>query len=66
MVFSQTNKSCKKSQLLFRQHFFILLTHEGSRREVYQDFQPSYDIVRKSGAKGYLDHRFVRARTPSL
>ena len=23
---------------------FILLIHEGSHREVYQDFQPSYDI----------------------
>ena len=30
----------------------ILLTHEGSHREVYQDFQPSYDIFRMSGAKG--------------
>ena len=26
---------------------FILLTHEGSRREVYQEFQPSYDIFRR-------------------
>ena len=23
---------------------FILLTHEGSHREIYQEFQPSYDI----------------------
>ena len=25
---------------------FILLTHEGSHREVYQEFQPSFDIFR--------------------
>ena len=25
--------------------FFILLTHEGSHREVYQEFQPNYDIL---------------------
>ena len=24
--------------------FFILLTHEGSHREIYQEFQPCYDI----------------------
>ena len=28
---------------------------------VDRDFQPSYDIVRRSGAKGCLDHR-IRAR----
>ena len=28
-------------------HFFILLTHEGLHREVYREFQPSYDIVRR-------------------
>ena len=27
-------------------------------REVYQEFQPSCDIFRRSGAKGCLDHRF--------
>ena len=26
---------------------FILLTHEGSHREVYQEFQPSYDIFHR-------------------
>ena len=26
---------------------FILLIHEGSHREVYQEFQPSYDIIRR-------------------
>ena len=26
-------------------NFFILLTHEGSHREVYQEFQPSCDIL---------------------
>ena len=38
--------------------FFILLTHEGSHREVYQVFQPSCDIFRRSCAKGCSDHRF--------
>ena len=37
---------------------FILLTHEGSHREVYQEFQSSYDIFHRSGAKGCSDHRF--------
>ena len=32
--------------------FFILLTHEESHREVYQEFKPSYDIFLWSGAKG--------------
>ena len=27
-------------------------------REVYQEFQPSDDIFRRSGAKGCSDHRF--------
>ena len=40
-----------------RSHFFILLTHEGSHREIYQEFQPSYDIFR-GGVKGCSDHRF--------
>ena len=26
---------------------FILLTHEGSHRAVYQEFQPSYDIFHR-------------------
>ena len=26
---------------------FILVIHEGSQKEVYQEFQPSYDIVRR-------------------
>ena len=26
---------------------FILLIHEGSHREAYQEFQPSYDIFRR-------------------
>ena len=39
-------------------HFFsILLTHEGSHREVYQDFQPSLTSS-AGGAKGWSDHRF--------
>ena len=32
--------------------FSILLTHEGSHREVYQEFPTQVDIFRKSGAKG--------------
>ena len=45
--------------------FPILQTHEGSHREIYQEFQPSYDIFRRSGAKGCSNHRFL-ACTPSL
>ena len=41
--------------------FLILLTHEGSHREVYQELQPSYDIFRRSGAKGSSDHSGFRA-----
>ena len=37
--------------------FSILLTHEGSHREVYQDFQPSLTSS-TCGAKGCTDHRF--------
>ena len=37
--------------------FSILLTHEGSHREVYQDFQPSLTFS-AGGAKGCSDHRF--------
>ena len=37
--------------------FFNVLTHEGSHREIYRDFQPSYDIFRRSGSKRYLNHR---------
>ena len=32
---------------LYYDPVIILLTHEGSHREVYQDFQPSYDIFRR-------------------
>ena len=35
-----------KRQIFFL-FFFILLIHEGSHREVYQEFQPSYDIFRR-------------------
>ena len=37
---------------------FTLLTHEGSHREVYREFQPNYDIFGRSGAKGCPDQRF--------
>ena len=44
---------------------FILLTHKRSLKKVYRKFQPRYDIVRRSGAKGCSDHRF-HAHNPSL
>ena len=37
--------------------FSILLTHEGSHREAYRDFQPSWTSS-AGGAKGCSDHRF--------
>ena len=37
--------------------FSILLTHEGSHREVYRDFQPSLTSS-AGGAKGCSDHSF--------
>ena len=37
--------------------FSILLTHEGSHREVYRDFQPSLTSS-AAGTKGFSDHRF--------
>ena len=37
---------------------FILPIQEGSQRKVYQEFQTSYDIFSRSGAKGCSDHRF--------
>ena len=37
--------------------FSILLTHNGSHREVYRDFQPSLTSS-AGGAKGCSDHRF--------
>ena len=43
-------------QILFM-FFSILLTHKGSHREVYRDFQPSLTSS-AGGAKGWLDHRF--------
>ena len=44
--------------------FSILLTHEGSHREVYRDFQPSLTSS-TGGAKGFSDHKF-RAPQPTL
>ena len=43
---------------------FILLTHKGSHREAYRDFQPSLTSF-AAGAKGCSDHSGLRA-TPSL
>ena len=37
--------------------FSILLTHEGSHREAYRDFQPSLTSS-AGGVKGCSDHRF--------
>ena len=37
--------------------FFLLLTYEGSHREVYRDFQPSLTSS-VGGAKGCSDHMF--------
>ena len=50
--------------------FSTLLTHEGSHREVYQDFQPSLTSS-AGGAKGCSDHRFrappaYTAKLPTL
>ena len=44
--------------------FSILLTHEGSHREAYRDFQPSLTSS-AGGAKGCSDYRF-RAPQPIL
>ena len=51
-------------------YLYVSLFHpvdpEGiTSREVYQEFQPSYDIFRRSGAKDCLDHRF-QVCTPSV
>ena len=37
--------------------FSILLTHKGSHREAYRDFQPSLTSS-TGGSKGFSDHRF--------
>ena len=44
--------------------FSNLLIHEGSHK-VYREFQLSYDVFHRPGAKGCSDHRF-RAHTLSL
>ena len=61
---SQWGKKCgltfnaSKTVVIFFFFFFsILLTHEGSHREVYRDFQPSLTSS-AGGAKGLSDHRF--------
>ena len=46
-----------KKNLNILSFFSILLTHEGSNREVYRDFQPSLTSS-ANGAKGFSDHRF--------
>ena len=47
-------KLCVSVLLIF---FSILLTHEGSHREAYRDFQPSLTSS-AGGAKRCSDHRF--------
>ena len=42
---------------LIKWFFSILLTHEGSNREVYRDFQQNLTSS-AGGAKGCSDHRF--------
>ena len=42
---------------LWKYFLKILLTHEGSHREVYRNFQPSLTSS-AGGAKGQSDHRF--------
>ena len=37
--------------------FSFLLTHKGSHREAYRDFQPSFTSS-AGGAKGRSDHRY--------
>ena len=44
---------------------FILLTREGSHREVYQEFQPSKTSF-AGGAKGYSDNRLRLHPQPTL
>ena len=46
-----------KSAYITLSFFSILLTHEGSHREAYRDFQPSLTSS-AGGAKGWSDHRF--------
>ena len=48
----------KKKCAHFFTFFSIRLTHEGSHREVYRDFQPSLTSSAAGGAKGCSDHRF--------
>ena len=50
-IFKQVLNSCylKRDQGFLHLFFFfsfLLLLHEGSHREVYQEFKPSYDIFR--------------------
>ena len=45
--------------------FSILLTHKGSHREVYRDFQPSLTSS-AGGAKGCSDHKFRAAYISQL
>ena len=42
--------------------FSILLTHEGSHREVYRDFQPSLTSS-AGGVKSFSDHKFCAPPT---
>ena len=43
----QTDKN--STRIVHGSSFFILLNHERSRREVFLEFQPSFDTFRRSG-----------------
>ena len=51
----ENGQAAEENQTFFK----ILLTHEGSHREVYRDFQPSLTSS-AGGAKGWSDHRLQR------
>ena len=51
------SKKCRQNLVCLGIFFSILLTHEGSHREAYRDFQPNLTSS-AGGAKGCSDHRF--------
>ena len=56
---------CKQQRCGVGFFFFHPADSRGiTSREAYQEFQPSYDIFRRSGVKGCSDHRFC-VRAPS-
>ena len=58
LLFAGTFSACHQNlRRKFHIFFSILLTHEGSHREAYRNFQPSLTSS-AGGAKGFSDHRF--------